>query len=337
MDSNIWRVTRELLRYRVQVVINGESRWKYLGDYHILVVQRVKYNLIPWSPTHQFQPIEFTAFPSQFIPITKKSKLSCRNSMTSNHSGRPILRRIFAATRQREGVGSTSNATTASFHSCRSISITHVKSRWIVVNGGTSDVLEFKEGYQIEEIEGAEDIPENDDDSQFEEIECVENIPANDDDIHWQFKELELIEGAEDIPANDDDSPTRRTYRFDNCHVYINSFIARGVKVNNSSNNAPRVTCMSCSLMQFYPWLTHIFRSWWYSSQRRSSIVYKIITSMHSAKSEYSCKCSSLKWVKSNRLGAPKSCPCTWLIVSPTAVPAKRGWFVVHIGRLPSG
>ena len=134
------------------------------------------------------------------------------NSMTSNHSDRPILRRILTTTHQQDSAGSTSNTTPASFHGCSSI-ITHVQSRWIVVDespGGASDGSDIKEGSQIEEIES-----------------------------------------AEDIPANDDDSPIHRTYQFDNCHVYINSFNARGVKVDNSGNYAPRVTRMSRSLLQF--------------------------------------------------------------------------------------
>ena len=126
-----------------------------------------------------------------------------------------------------------------------------VESQWVVVNGRASDGPEIKEDCQIEKMEGVE---ANDDDSQFEEIEGADDIPgftAYDDDI--QFEKIELIEGAEDIPANGDSSPIRRTYQFDNCHVYINSFNARGVKVKNSGNNAPRVTCVSSSLLQFYP------------------------------------------------------------------------------------
>ena len=59
-----------------------------------------------------------------------------------------------------------------------------------------------------------------------------------------QTEEIERAE--EDIPANDDDSPIHRTYQFDNCHVYMNSFNVRGIKVKNSGNNTPRVTRMSC-------------------------------------------------------------------------------------------
>ena len=123
--------------------------------------------------------------------------------MTSNHSDRPILRRIFTTTHQRDSTDSTSNATAASFHG--SSIITHVQSQWIVVDdspGESSDGPEIKEGCQIKEIEGAVD---------------------------------------------DDDSPIHRTYQFDNCHVYINSFNARGVNVKNSGNYAPRVTRLSCS------------------------------------------------------------------------------------------
>ena len=142
--------------------------------------------------------------------------------MIGNRSDRPILRRIFATTHQRDSVCSASNATVASFHSRSSIvAHHHVESRfsqWIIVNetppgglGGASDGPEIEEGSQIEE----------------------------------------MVEGAEDILENDDDGPIHRTYQFDNCHVYINSFNVRGVKVKNSGNNRPRVTRMSCSLLQF--------------------------------------------------------------------------------------
>ena len=127
-------------------------------------------------------------------------------------SDRPVLRKIFTTTHQQDSAGSTSNTTAASFDGLSSI-ITHVQSRWIVVDespGGASDHPESKESSQIE-----------------------------------------AIEGAEGIPTNDDDSPIHRTYQFDNCHVYINSFNAHGVKVNNSGNYAPRVTRLSCSLLQF--------------------------------------------------------------------------------------
>ena len=127
--------------------------------------------------------------------------------MTSNHSDRPILRRIFTTTYLPDSAGSTSKTTAASFHGCSSI-ITHVESQWIVVDEG-----------------GASDGPEG--------------------------NEIEKIEGAEDIPANDDNSQVHGTYQFNNCHMYINSFNARGVEVNNSGNYAPRVTRLSCSLLYF--------------------------------------------------------------------------------------
>lgn len=130
--------------------------------------------------------------------------------MTGNHSDSPILRGIFTTAHQPDSVnaGSTSNTTAASFCGCSSI-ITHVESRWIVLDetpGGASDGPEIKETSQIEEMV---------------------------------------------IPANDDDTPVHRTYQFDNCQVYINSFNACGVEVKNSGNFAPRVTRLSCSLLHF--------------------------------------------------------------------------------------
>ena len=188
----------------------------------------------------------------------------------TNHSDSPILRRIFAATStdRRDGVRSTSNTTAESFHSCKSINITQVTqlgSGWTVINGGASD-----DGHgdsRIEDIEGMGDISENDDDSQFEEIEGADDIPVSNNDSQLQKMleavedspanddetQIEEIEGADDIPANDDiDSPIHRTYQFDNCHVYMNSFNASGVKVKNSGNNTPQVTRMSCCLLQFW-------------------------------------------------------------------------------------
>ena len=184
-------------------------------------------------------------------------------------SDKPILQRVFATTHKRDSVGSTSNSTNttaASFHSCKSTT-THVgsESQWIVVDGGASDGPEIRESGEIKEseivedipasdddsqyekIEGtAEDIPENDDDRQLEKIQGAEDIPANDDDNHF-----EEIDGADDIPGKEDDSMNHRTYQFDNCNVYMNSFNARGIRVKNSGNYAPRVTRMSCSLLQF--------------------------------------------------------------------------------------
>ena len=46
------------------------------------------------------------------------------------------------------------------------------------------------------------------------------------------------------------EGPSHRTYRFDKCHVYMNSFNARGVRVKNSGNYAP-VTRLSSSLLYF--------------------------------------------------------------------------------------
>ena len=45
--------------------------------------------------------------------------------------------------------------------------------------------------------------------------------------------------------------PSHRSYRFDKCHVFMNSFNTRGVKFENSANYAPRVTRLSCSLLYF--------------------------------------------------------------------------------------
>lgn len=152
--------------------------------------------------------------------------------MTANHSscGRPIFRRfgIFGASFHRLN------------HSRKSL-IRHSASRWVVVNGGTSDRPEIKEGSQIDDMEDAEDIPANDDDdSLFEEIEHTDDIPADDDDSLF-----EKIESAEDSPEIDEESPIHRTYQFDNCNVYLHSFNAQDVKVENSGNNAPLVTRMS--------------------------------------------------------------------------------------------
>ena len=78
----------------------------------------------------------------------------------------------------------------------------------------------------------------------------VDETPADGPEIK-EASQIEEIEGARDIPANDDDSPVHRTYQFDNCHVYINSFNACGVEVKNSGNFAPRVTRLSRSLLHF--------------------------------------------------------------------------------------
>ena len=167
-------------------------------------------------------------------------------------------------------VGANTISTAASFVGLSS-NITHVQSRWIAVDelpGGTSDSPEIKGSSRIEEMEGAEDIAANDDDGPvhrtYQSDNChVYDLPGGASDGP-ESSQIEKIEGAEDIPANDDDdhSPIHRTYHFDNCHVYINSFNTRGVKVNNSGNYAPRVTRLSCFLLQFLYAirLTHIVR-----------------------------------------------------------------------------
>lgn len=55
-------------------------------------------------------------------------------------------------------------------------------------------------------------------------------------------------EDWEDGETDDDYPRHSRTIQFHNCKtVYMNAFNARGVKFKNSGNNAPHVTCMSCS------------------------------------------------------------------------------------------
>ena len=56
-------------------------------------------------------------------------------------------------------------------------------------------------------------------------------------------KEGIQIKGAEDAQANDDPSIYGQ-YQFDDCHVYMNPFNARGIKVKDSGNDASRVTRM---------------------------------------------------------------------------------------------
>ena len=51
-----------------------------------------------------------------------------------------------------------------------------------------------------------------------------------------------------DYTEVDNDSPIHRTNQFDNCHLYMYSSNARGVKFKNSGNYAPRVTRLSYSL-----------------------------------------------------------------------------------------
>ena len=79
---------------------------------------------------------------------------------------------------------------------------------------------------------------------------------------------IEDIDDAEDV-VNDGDRPINRTY-FINCQaVYSNSFNAQGVKVKDSGNHLPQVTCVSCYLLllQFIAHqIIHVWsiRSWWY-------------------------------------------------------------------------
>ena len=71
---------------------------------------------------------------------------------------------------------------------------------------------------------------------------------------------IEEIDDAEDV--SDDDRPINRTY-YINCQaVYTNSFNAQGVKVKDSGNYLPQISCMSCSLCfcnfcAHYPCLIH--------------------------------------------------------------------------------
>jgi hypothetical protein len=60
--------------------------------------------------------------------------------------------------------------------------------------------------------------------------------------------EIEEIDDTEDVVL-DDDRPVNRTY-YINCQaVYSNSFNAKGVKVRDSGNHRPQLSCMSCSLL----------------------------------------------------------------------------------------
>ena len=77
----------------------------------------------------------------------------------------------------------------------------------------------------------------------------------------------EEIDDAEDVAINGD-RPVNRTY-YINCEaVYTNSFNAKGVKVKDSGNHLPQVSCMSCSLslLQFMAQENfHVsIRSWWH-------------------------------------------------------------------------
>ena len=83
--------------------------------------------------------------------------------------------------------------------------------------------------------------------------------------------EIEEIDDAEDSDVvSDGNRPiTKRTY-FINCQtVYSDSFNAQGVKVKDSGNHLPQVTCMSCSLLLLIliaHKIIHVWpiRSWWH-------------------------------------------------------------------------
>lgn len=52
-----------------------------------------------------------------------------------------------------------------------------------------------------------------------------------------------------EIELSDDGRPLNRTYQFHNCQtVYMNAFNAHGVKVKNSGNQTPKITCTPCPL-----------------------------------------------------------------------------------------
>ena len=82
--------------------------------------------------------------------------------------------------------------------------------------------------------------------------------------------ETEETDEAEDVESDDDRPDNRTYYVINNCQaVYVKSFNAKGVKVRDSGNHVPQVTCMSCSLLllQFMAHEnTHVWsvRSWWY-------------------------------------------------------------------------
>ena len=93
---------------------------------------------------------------------------------------------------------------------------------------------------EVEEIKGAQDV-------QSQRIvvdESPEGFEASDE--IKEGSQIEEIEGAQDILADDDDGP--RTYQFDHCQVYINSFNNRGVKITKSGNHSPLYTRLFRSL-----------------------------------------------------------------------------------------
>ena len=69
-------------------------------------------------------------------------------------------------------------------------------------------------------------------------------------EIEDASSKTEEIDDAEDVVSDDDPSrPINRTY-YINCQaVYTNSFNAQGVKIRDSGNYLPQVSCMSCSLL----------------------------------------------------------------------------------------
>ena len=80
--------------------------------------------------------------------------------------------------------------------------------------------------------------------------------------------ESEEIDDAEDVVI-DGNRPVNRTY-YINCQtVYRNSFNAKGIKVRDSGNHKPQVSCMYCSLL-LLRFMAHenihvwSIRSWWH-------------------------------------------------------------------------
>ena len=179
----------------------------------IYVIYSAEYNMGQITISSQHTPL-FTTGTSSLAPSAQRSAFS---SMTTGSNAITVTNQSCEESLQLHISETVPNTSAAGFHGCSSI-ITHVQSRWIVVDdppGGTSDDPEIKEG---------------------------------------NLNQIEEMESAVDMLANDDDTssgPVQRTYQFDNCHVYINSFNARGVKVKNSGNYAPRVTRLSRSLILF--------------------------------------------------------------------------------------
>ena len=70
-------------------------------------------------------------------------------------------------------------------------------------------------------------------------------------------EDLEIEDGSESEIEEIDDTgnvvidgnrPVNRTYYINCQSVYTNSFNAKGVKVKDSGNHLPKVSCMYCSL-----------------------------------------------------------------------------------------